>query len=1128
MPITKAVIGAALASLLGAPRLAAQQADASAADPNIFARPALVAHLRPRVLGDILEGALSPDGRTYAYLEANQGRSRLMLRDVATGRTRLLAQHQSHLNISWSPDSKRIAIRGADDEHSSPSGIWMLDADGTDAKLVFAESRYDFAFDYVWLRDGRIVFSHFIDSMDGTVALSVVDPATGRSGLLSNERIMMRHLRISPDGSQLAFLGRCLGDSDWGIRILTLADSTRPSRSRCLAAVGATSAPLWAPDAQTLYVLAAEGTGGRQPVAVNIATGRKTPIDITGIKGDITGISISADGQLMLSAKTATKRIGTVPASGGVPIVLQSDTSLIVAAPVWSNDGAFVGAIGGKSDWLSGRGRGVFSIAVNAPDSLRGILVQRAYTPDSLSLFAVSPDGHCAVQSSRSYDANVFLEPVSGGGPTFPQEVDSYGDMIVSGGDNAAHATLWSPDGRFIVKQAWGTLYRADRDPTPGTCRTRGEPRRVKLQNFQGQPTGWTISPDGQWLAFGRVPTTVNGAGLFVVDSHGGIVRQLRSLPSDNSFGGPQWSADGGALYFAEADSARVYRVLRLSLATGTIDTITRGPVNAVHPRLSPDGRTLALTLAESDVRLYQLSPSRTARPTVVANVPVRAPDPPAKPDSALLDLVVRMAKHATTLEHLWPSYWSRTQSYALVGPKGQGVLFVGERPVFVGFQKLPSVPELAAPLGVFWKPGRVESPDALRVPFVLTDSAPGTGASSAARAQWRERALLDLFYGTPDRPEYFSFEKRWDFRLDLPAPDKVVFGSCMNGSPDGCVAVQQLEQRVLNSALTAPNGRLKGLVRSYVAVRWIRRATGSDRMTTFAGVSPYLARRAAAYVAESDTAGYVRAITEANAAPALAKEERWIREHRELGNGSTAVLALLDRLGVRWQTPVQQREEPFHVLMRVVAFDSAQALAIAKRAHVQFNLSELLTRAAQPQPAAGSAPAGRESPNYAQAYYYMRLAQGISNDSLPLLIMPPYKAHGALDTNKTHITFVAGAGDTVSNGKGLVMLPDPESFVIETSAYRVEVNHVPVVIDPTPGNMPGLVVHLYLPDSVIQQLRVSPPADPRQPPRSATAQHFHGAKFDILIKPEAYLDRVNFSPPIIMLSQPTASPVRR
>jgi hypothetical protein len=72
---------------------------------------------------------------------------------------------------------------------------------------------------------------------------------------------------------------------------------------------------------------------------------------------------------------------------------------------------------------------------------------------------------------------------------------------------------------------------------------------------------------------------------------------------------------------------------------------------------------------------------------------------------------------------------------------------------------------------------------------------------------------------------------------------------------------------------------------------------------------------------------------------------------------------------------------------------------------------------------------------------------------------------------------------------------------------------------------MPWLVVRVYLPDSVMRQLRLVSP-DVYGRPRPATGQHYRGANYDVLIKPGAYLERVNFGSPIITLSQPSA--VRR
>ena len=58
MTTFRVVIGAAAAGLLAAMSLAAQGSNVSLSDSDIFARPILVAHLRPRVLGDRLEANL--------------------------------------------------------------------------------------------------------------------------------------------------------------------------------------------------------------------------------------------------------------------------------------------------------------------------------------------------------------------------------------------------------------------------------------------------------------------------------------------------------------------------------------------------------------------------------------------------------------------------------------------------------------------------------------------------------------------------------------------------------------------------------------------------------------------------------------------------------------------------------------------------------------------------------------------------------------------------------------------------------------------------------------------------------------------------------------------------------------
>src|SRR4051794_12103118 len=108
---------------------------ATALHAQRYARPVEMTELRPRTVGDRLDGAVSPDGRTYAYLEVDHGQSRLWVLDLASKRRQLLTPRTSHWGIAWSPDSKRIAVASSARSDSAPSGIWVVGANGGNLQL---------------------------------------------------------------------------------------------------------------------------------------------------------------------------------------------------------------------------------------------------------------------------------------------------------------------------------------------------------------------------------------------------------------------------------------------------------------------------------------------------------------------------------------------------------------------------------------------------------------------------------------------------------------------------------------------------------------------------------------------------------------------------------------------------------------------------------------------------------------------------------------------------------------------------------------------------------------------------------------------------------------------------------
>jgi len=212
-------------------------------------------------------------------------------------------------------------------------------------------------------------------------------------------------------------------------------------------------------------------------------------------------------------------------------------------------------------------------------------------------------------------------------------------------GNESHRSPRWSPDGKKL-------LYVSSEDGSSQLyVRWMDSGQTAKVTNVTNGPGGLAWSPDGEWIAFSMAvpskPDTMakmppkpegaewaksakviqklvyraDGAGflkdgyrhLFVVPSEGGSARQITS--GDYNHGAtPSWSRDSRALIFSanrregwEHDpvNSEVYEV---SIADGTIKTITdrQGPDS--NPVVSPDGKRIAYLGYDDNLHGYQLS----------------------------------------------------------------------------------------------------------------------------------------------------------------------------------------------------------------------------------------------------------------------------------------------------------------------------------------------------------------------------------------------------------------------------------------------------------------------------------------------------------------------------------------
>ena len=165
----------------------------------------------------------------------------------------------------------------------------------------------------------------------------------------------------------------------------------------------------------------------------------------------------------------------------------------------------------------------------------------------------------------------------------------------------AASASVVVGDGEEWLAYQW-----LDRGGEDGIflARPDGSGYHQLARDMPGHELHPDWSPDGERIAFVHF-TPADLSELWVVNADGSGLELLLSceLPC-NSFGYPDWDADGGAIYFGQDANAPVgeppttFQVARLDLATGNVDVLlTREDgMTAEQPRVSPDGQRVVYT----------------------------------------------------------------------------------------------------------------------------------------------------------------------------------------------------------------------------------------------------------------------------------------------------------------------------------------------------------------------------------------------------------------------------------------------------------------------------------------------------------------------------------------------------
>jgi len=365
------------------------------------------------------------------------------------------------------------------------------------------------------------------------------------------------YLAVSPDGSQIAYLGTdAQGQPGVWLRPLAALEA------RLLAGTTGASSIFWSPDSESIGFVA----GGKiQRIA--LAGGAPAPICEVS---DQTGISASwgSAGEILFSSILG-RAIYRVPASGGAPVIA-------------------IGVGNAKEDW-----RPVWPWFL--PDGERFLYWLNKFDGSGSIMYSAPgspPRELLSAPSSMAFtepDLLVYVQE----GTLFGQRFDWRAGRLIGGPFPVADTVRYfrSTGGAAYATSAGGTLVYQSSDPVMQLAWLDRTGRELGTLGSPGAYLDLSLAPDGGKLLFSRTLPRIGTYDVWSYDIARGT--ETRITPSTNSDFSGLWLPGGHHIVYSAVE-AGLPRIHRLDLETGKAEAML-GPTGFQEATdLSPDGRTLA------------------------------------------------------------------------------------------------------------------------------------------------------------------------------------------------------------------------------------------------------------------------------------------------------------------------------------------------------------------------------------------------------------------------------------------------------------------------------------------------------------------------------------------------------
>lgn len=520
--------------------------------------------------GNILEAAISPDGKYVAYTAEDVGQQSIWIKQVATGSDVQIvppAKGFGYLSIAFSADSNYLYFFTS--ERNEP--VFVLHQipamGGTARKVGEANGPSGIA---VSPDRQRLAFTSW-EGTGGQRAVVVMNvDGTGRRAVVSRQMpISLTELAWSPDGQSLACL---IGDSSDGDSFslveLRVADATvKPLGSRKWSAAGRLA---WLPDGSGL-ILPASDQPSREPQLWHISYPDGEARRVTNDLNGYASASVTTDSAAMVTVQREQRsNIWLVPrtdAGEGKQITFGASKHDGREGLTWTPGGQIVYhsmASGNPEVWImNGDGTNQKQITINAGGNTDP---------------AVSPDGrYIAVVSDRSGRKNMWRIDLDGGNQVeLTQEIGLY--------------PSFSADSKWVVHERLA--------PNGGLAKVSidGGASSFIVDHTTVLASRGVVSPDGKWIACNYLPALNARWALkiAVIPFDGGPPVHTFDITTIDVHRQLRWLPDGRAIAYLETRDG-VSNIWSQPLAGGQPKQLTNFKSDQIFSfDWSRDGRWLA------------------------------------------------------------------------------------------------------------------------------------------------------------------------------------------------------------------------------------------------------------------------------------------------------------------------------------------------------------------------------------------------------------------------------------------------------------------------------------------------------------------------------------------------------